>query len=110
MNPRLVDFALKKQRLQIHADMQRADMVRRIEGIEPVLDIADRVRDGLRWTREHIPVLASLVMILALLKPKATFRMGRRVWLGWLLLRRVRRGARPLMGLVDRVRALALRR
>jgi hypothetical protein len=110
MNPRLVEFALKKQRLQIHADMQRADMMRRLEGIEPVLDVADRVRAGLHWTREHIPVIASTAVVLLLIKPRLTFRVARRVWLGWLLLRRMRRTARPLIGVLDRVRELVPRR
>ena len=110
MNPRLVEFALRKQRLQLHAEMQRADMVWRFEGIKPVLSRVDQLRDGIRWTREHIPVLASSVLVVALLRPKAVLRVARRTWLGWLVYRRLRRGAGPLLDFIARMRAPAARR
>ncbi len=100
MNPQLVEFALRKQRLQIRADMQRLDMARRMEGITPLFDAVDRVRDGARWTRDNAPVIASVALGVALLKPRIAWRLGRRAWRGLAFVRRVHRGIAPLLALV----------
>jgi hypothetical protein len=105
MNPRLVEFALRKQRLQIHAEMQREDMAWRLAGITPALDRVDQLRDAVRWTRDHIPLLASSVLVVALLRPRLVLRVARRTWLGWLVYRRLRRRTGPLREFIARLRA-----
>lgn len=52
MDPRLVDIALRKQRLQLRAEAQREDMTARLAGIEAGLSRLDAVRDQLSWAKE----------------------------------------------------------
>ncbi|THF59418.1 YqjK-like family protein [Pseudothauera rhizosphaerae] len=108
MNPRLVEFALRKQRLQIRAEGQREDMLHRLEGFESVLHVADGVRDNLRWAREHAPILSGAALLVVAWKPRLVLRLARRAWLGWVLYRRLARPAAPVAGvlglLIDRLR------
>lgn len=89
MNPRLVEFALKKQRLQINAERQRDDMMYRLAGFESALDTVDRVRDGVAWAREHAPLLSGAVIVLIVSKPRVALRLAKRAWIGWMIYRRV---------------------
>ncbi|MCM2332033.1 hypothetical protein CJ010_22440 [Azoarcus sp. DD4] len=93
MNPKLVEFALRKQRLQIRAEQQREDMLRHLQGIEPVLDVADRARDGLAWLRAHAPLVTGVVVFVLVSRPRLAWRLAKRAWLGWVLFRRTRGGA-----------------
>lgn len=90
MNPKLVEFALRKQRLQIRAEQQRADMMRHLQGVEPALDVADRARDGLAWLRSHAPLVTGVAVFVLVSRPRLAWRLAKRVWLGWLLFRRTR--------------------
>lgn len=99
MNPRLVEFALRKQQLQFRAETQRDEMLRRLQGFEGALDTVDRVRDNLAWAREQVPLFSAAAVIVVLWKPRLALRVARRAWLGWALYRRVGSGrAAPLMG------------
>ncbi|WP_341648360.1 hypothetical protein [Thauera humireducens] len=53
MNPRLVEIALRKQRLQLRAEAQRDDMVHRLRGIDATLDRLDAAREHLAWARRR---------------------------------------------------------
>lgn len=98
MNPRLVELALRKQRLQIRAEYQRDDMARRLQGLTPAFDTVDRARDGLAWLRDHAPLVTAVVAGLALARPRRAWIIAKRAWLGWMLLRRGRlRGGGTLM-------------
>lgn len=99
MNPRLVEFALRKQRLQITAEHQRDDMMRRFDGLESTLDVVDQVRDGVAWTRQHAPLLSSLALIVIASRPRLVLRLAKRGWVGWLLYRKLR-GGKPALGLI----------
>lgn len=109
MNPRHLEFALKKQRLQFRAEMQRENMMRRLEGVESVLDIADAVRDQFRWARENAPLLSAGLLILVLRKPRLAFRLARRAWLGWAIYRRGAGIIEPLLTQLRRARGPAAR-
>ena len=98
MNPRLVELALRKQRLQLRAEAQRENMALRLSGIEAALDRLDAVRDNFSWAREKIPLLSVGALAVLAFKPRLTFRLARRAWLGWVLLRRLR--GRPLNALL----------
>ncbi|MDO9597798.1 MAG: YqjK-like family protein [Azoarcus sp.] len=89
MNPRLIEFALRKQRLQINAERQRDDMMYRLAGFESALDTVDRVRDGVDWAREHAPLLSGALILLIVSKPRLALRLAKRAWLGWMIFRRV---------------------
>ncbi|THF62830.1 hypothetical protein E6C76_16295 [Pseudothauera nasutitermitis] len=98
MNPRLVEFALRKQRLQIKAEYQRADMVHRLAGIESALDTVDTIREQFTWARQHAPLLSSGVLLLLFSRPRMVLRLARSGWVGWLLWSRLRgRGPRSLL-------------
>ena len=90
MDPRLVDIALRKQRLQLRAAVQREDMMARLAAVETGLTRLDAVRDQLSWAKEKIPLLSVGLITVLLFKPRLTLRLARRAWLGWLLLRRAR--------------------
>jgi len=102
MNPQVIEFALRKQRLQMRAAQQRADMLGRLEGVESVLNLVDAMRDSVRGLREHAPLLSAGALLFVVLKPRLAFRLARRAWLGWMLYRRVGRGLAPLMGILKR--------
>ncbi len=105
MNPREVELALRKQRLRIRADAQREDMLHRLAGIETALDSVDRAREYARWAATQAPLLSGGLLFL-LLRPRRAWRLARRAWLAWLLLRKIRRSPLPA-GLRDIIRRRA---
>ncbi len=96
MKPHEVELALKKQRLRIRAETQRADMLNRLAGIEAALDSIDRVRDHTRWAVANAPLLSGALLFLVL-RPRRLWRFARRAWVGWLLLKKARRSAGPFL-------------
>ena len=92
MNPRQIDLALRKQRLQMRADAQRTDLTRRLAGIDGALDRVDSLRDNLAWAKDKIPVLSVALLVVLAAKPRLTLRLAKRAWVGWLLMRQVRGG------------------
>jgi len=98
MDPRLIDIALRKQRLQLRAEMQRDDLIHRLSGIDATLDRLDAAREHLAWAKEKAPLLSIGVLTVLALKPRLTLRLAKRAWVGWLLLRQAR--GRPLAALL----------
>ena len=92
MNPRQIDLALRKQKLQMRADAQRTDLTRRLAGIDGALDRVDSLRDHLAWAKDKIPVLSVALIVVLAAKPKLTLRLAKRAWVGWLLVRLARGG------------------
>ena len=92
MNPRQVELALRKQKLQLRAEAQRADITQRLAGIDGALDRVDSLRYHLAWAKDKIPVLSVALIVVLAAKPKLTLRLAKRAWLGWLLVRQVRGG------------------
>jgi hypothetical protein len=90
MDQRMVELALRKQRLQFLADQQRADLMHRLAGIDRVLDAADGVRDNLRWVKEKAPILSVALLLLIVARPRVALRLARRAWFGLLLYKRLR--------------------
>lgn len=89
MNPRLVEFALRKQRLQLDAERQREFLMYDLERCESVLDTMDRFRDGVDWAREHAPLLSGAALLLVVSRPRLALRLAKRAWFGWMLYRRI---------------------
>lgn len=102
MNPQIVEFALRKQRLQMRAEQQRADMLGRLEGIESVLNLVDAVRDSVSGLRQHAPLLSAGALLFVVLKPRLALRLARRAWLGWMVYRRIGHSLEPLMRILRR--------
>lgn len=100
MNPRLVEFALRKQRLQIDAARQREDTMHRLAGFESALDTVDRIRDGFAWAREHAPLLSVAALVLVATRPRLALRLANRAWIGWLVFRRFRGSSGAKAGLL----------
>ena len=92
MDPRQIDLALRKQKLQMRADAQRTDLTRRLAGIDGALDRVDSLRDHLAWAKDKIPVLSVALIVVLAAKPKLTLRLAKRAWVGWLLVRQARGG------------------
>ncbi len=92
MDPRQIDLALRKQKLQMRADAQRTDITRRLAGIDGALDRVDSLRDNLAWAKDKIPVLSVALLVVLAAKPRLTLRLGKRAWVGWLLVRQARGG------------------
>ena len=92
MNPHQIDLALRKQKLQMQIATQRADMTRRLAGIDGALDRVDSLREHLAWAKDKIPLLSAAVLVVLAAKPKLTLRLAKRAWVGWLLVRQARGG------------------
>lgn len=113
MDARHVELALRKQRLQLRAETQRADIGRRLAGIDGALDRVDSLRDQLAWAKDKVPVLSVALLVVLAAKPRLTLRLAKRAWVGWLVVRQMRGGklsallptAVPLLrGLLTRLR------
>ncbi|HRO34760.1 YqjK-like family protein [Thauera sp.] len=94
MDSRQVELALRKQKLQLRAEAQRADITQRLAGIDGALDRVDSLRDHLAWAKDKIPVLSVALIVVLAAKPRLTLRLAKRAWVGWLLVRQVRGGGR----------------
>ena len=92
MNPHQIDLALRKQKLQMQIATQRADMTRRLAGIDGALDRVDSLRAHLAWGKDKIPLLSVALVVVLLAKPKLTLRLAKRAWVGWMLARQLRGG------------------
>ena len=90
MNPRFVELALKKQRLQMQAAAQRVMIMQALQAASPALGAAEKVRSALRWARAHPEWLAGIGAALLVVRPRAFFRWARRGFFLWQTLRRAR--------------------
>ena len=97
MDSRQVDLALRKQKLQMHAAAQRADLSQRLAGIDSALDRVDSLRDNLAWAKDKIPLLSVAALVVLVARPKLTLRLARRAWVGWMLARQLRGGRLPAL-------------
>jgi len=119
MNPRILELALKKQRLQIRAEAERNEIVSHLARIDATLDTADRARERLReslqWARDKAPLLSVALLVLLVTRPRRALRLAQRGWVAWMLVRRLRgKGgsalnpavASVLLRLISRVRSM----
>lgn len=96
MDPRLVEIALRKQRLRLRAEIQREQLASRFSTIDAALNRVDGARAQLAWAREKAPLFSIAVLTVLALKPRLTLRLARRAWLGWVLLARTRNRLQPV--------------
>jgi hypothetical protein len=92
MDSRDIELALRKQKLQMRAEAQRADITRRLAGIDGALDRVDSLRDHLAWAKDKVPLLSVALLVVLAAKPRLTLRLAKRAWVGWLLVRQARGG------------------
>lgn len=90
MNNRQLELALLKQRLQYRSAEQRQELARGLKPLVPALVIAEAVRSGARWVREHPAISTGLLVAIAVAKPRVAARWARRGWLAWQAWRKLR--------------------
>lgn len=105
MNPRQLELALRKQRLQMRSEQQREALLAGLGRIESLLEVVDRARDRAQGLREHVPLLTGVALLTLAIRPRLALRVARRAWLGWMLYRRLGRGLEPLIGFLRRFAA-----
>ncbi len=92
MDTRDIELALRKQKLQLRAEAQRADITRRLAGIDAALERVDSLRDNLAWAKDKAPLLSVALIVVLAARPRLTLRLAKRAWVGWLLVRQARGG------------------
>ena len=102
MNSKLVELALKKQRLQLQSAALRDALAENARTYQSAFAVADRMRLGLAWLRRHpaLPVAALVAVLVA--RPRAVLRLAGRGWLLWSTLQRLRATARTALALSAR--------
>jgi len=97
VSPKLVELALKRQRLQMQSAALRAAVADHAAAWTPAFAAVDRVRLGVAWLRRHpaLPV-AALVAVLVV-RPRAVLRLAGRGWLIWGTLKQLRATAESIL-------------
>ena len=90
MNPRLLELALKKQRLRLKAAGQRVLSLHALESASPAFGLADKAGAAWHWAKAHPEWLAGAGVALLVARPRAFFRWARRGFFAWQSLRRLR--------------------
>jgi hypothetical protein len=89
VSPKLVELALRKQRLQLKSAEQRGALVAAAVRLAPAFAVFDGVRDGLRWLRRHPEWVAGTVVTLLVVRPGAVLRLVQRSFIAWQIWRRL---------------------
>lgn len=90
MSPRLVELALKRQRLQLLSAAQRDAFGYHAKTWAPAFAAADQVRAGINWLRRHPALPVAVLVALLVARPRTLLRLAGRgwfVWQGWKRLR-----------------------
>lgn len=90
MNPRYLELALKKQRLQLRAQQERERFLDGLGRVEQLERGVHRLHELGAWMRQHAPLVSLAAGLLLLARPRWVLRIARRGWLGWLAYRRVK--------------------
>ncbi len=97
MNPRELELALRRQRLQLKCASQRQAIAQAAGNLAPVFAAGDRVRAGYVYLKQHPEWVIGAAIVVAIAKPRALFGWVRRGVVVWQISRRVRRGADKLL-------------
>lgn len=89
MNPKQLQLALDKQRLQMQSTTQRAALAVAGAGVAPLFAAADTVRDGFRWLVRNPVWVVGGVAVLVVAQPRRMARWVRRGIVAWQAWRRV---------------------
>lgn len=83
MNARMLELALRKQRLQFQSDALREQWRQHARGLAPAFGAADRLRAGAGWLARHPAVLVGAGVAVAVARPRALWRWIRRGAVAW---------------------------
>ena len=87
-------LAARCEALQARNAVLRRQLAQDSRVLQAPLALADRALAGLRWLRLHPQWLLAGTVTLLVLRPRRTWRLGRRLWSGWRLWQRIRRWQR----------------
>lgn len=85
------ELTLRRERLRVRSAELRLRAGLEAQVLAPPLALADQVRAGVQWLREHPEWPLGALVVFAVLKPRRVFRLARRAWWGWRLWRRAER-------------------
>lgn len=88
---RLLELALKKQRLQFDSDTLRGQLAYSAAFLNPLCTGADQIRSAWRWlkARPAIPVAVGVALVVS--RPRGVLRWLRRGFGAWQIWQRARR-------------------
>ncbi|MBI4754793.1 MAG: hypothetical protein HY778_05075 [Betaproteobacteria bacterium] len=90
MNPRLIELAQRRARLQAQAEGQRRALAEDLAPLARGLQWVDRAREAARWLGRHAHLVAAAALVVAVLRPRRTLRWLRRGFVAWQFARRAR--------------------
>ena len=83
MNPRQVELALKKQRLQMRSAALRDNLADHARVLQPLFGFADRCLAAGRWLRQNPALPVATLVALLVARPRSLLRWLRRGWFAW---------------------------
>lgn len=83
MSPRLVELALKKQRLQLRSAALRETFAGHAAFWRPAFAVADRLHAGYLWLRRHPAVPVAVLVALLVARPRTALRWLKRGFFAW---------------------------
>lgn len=95
MNSRLLNLAARRGELKVRIEMQRQDLALHSVPVAEVLAKVDRVAKGVEWVKDHPGAIGAAVAAVAVLRPRRTWRLARRVFLLWQSWKALRRRLPP---------------
>lgn len=104
IDDRLLALAVRRERLRIRADGQRAAIAASIGRLEGSIRIVDLGLGGVRWLRLNPLAVGVALAVLLLVRPRSLISLAQgslRVWAAWRALRAP--GARVAWALLPRV-------
>jgi hypothetical protein len=93
---RRYELALTRQRLLERSSELRERVAIQSAALTPALEMGDRVRDIAYWARTHPALVVSVVVVVAVVRPRTTWRWTLRVWGAWKFVQRWRILLAPL--------------
>lgn len=86
MNPRVLELAERQGALKARIAQQRASLSQEIQPLADALGLVDKGMAGVDWLKHHPAAVGGATLALAVLRPRAVWRWGKRgffLWRGW---------------------------
>jgi hypothetical protein len=84
------ELTQRRQQLLIRSAELRVALVHQAQVLQTPLALADQVRAGVQWLRQHPEWPLGALALLALTRPRRLLRWGSRLLWGWRFYRRAR--------------------